>query len=153
MLPFQKKNIFFVVDCTLFKNCNCVFMFSFKGFLQVWARESAVDVHVHGIDVMSRLEGRIYEVRLPDGSILTVDPLLTQVKIISKQSQVGKTQGLCHSGDQCQSAECLFTTWRYVCFRLIFWVRFIRCHVSKMTIQFIVFWVLKFLVEVKKRSH
>ena len=45
-------------------------MFSFKGFLQVWARESAVDVHVHGIDVMSRLEGRIYEVRLPDGSIL-----------------------------------------------------------------------------------
>ena len=105
---------------SVYANFNCVFMFSFKGFLQVWARESAVDVHVHGIDVMSRLEGRIYEVRLPDGSILTVDPLLTQVKIISKQSQVGKTQGLCHSGDQCQSAECLFTTWRYVCFRLIF---------------------------------
>ena len=82
-----------------------------KGFLQVWAKESAVDVHVHGIDVMSRLEGRIYEVRLPDGSILTVDPLLTQVKIISKHSQVGKTQGLCQ--DQCQTAECLFTTWRY----------------------------------------
>ena len=82
------------------------------GFHQVWAKESSVDVHVHGIDVMSRLEGRIYEVRLPDGSILTVDPLLTQVKIISKHSQVGKTQGLCQ--DQCQTAECLFKTWRYV---------------------------------------
>ena len=81
-----------------------------KGFLQVWAKESALDVHVHGIDVMSRLEGRIYEVRLPDGSILTVDPLLTQVKIISKQSQVGKTHGLCH--DACQTSDCLFKAWR-----------------------------------------
>ena len=88
-----------------------------KGFLQVWAKESALDVHVHGIDVMSRLEGRLYEVRLPDGSILTVDPLLTQVKISSKQSQVGKTQGLCHH--QCQTglgdsgcSNLLFKAWR-----------------------------------------
>ena len=26
-----------------------------KGFLQVWAKESVTDVHIHGIDVMSRL--------------------------------------------------------------------------------------------------
>lgn len=81
-----------------------------KGFLQVWAKESSDDVHIHGIDVMSRLEGRIYEVGLPDGSILTVDPLLTQVKIISKHSQVGKTRGLCHL--QSQDDQDFFNSWR-----------------------------------------
>ena len=68
-----------------------------KGFLQVWAKESALDVHVHGIDVMSRLEGRIYQVRLPDGAMLTLDPLLTQVNIMAKQSLVEETQGLCRA--------------------------------------------------------
>ena len=81
-----------------------------KGFLQVWAKESPGDVQVHGIDVKSRLEGRIYQVGLPDGSILTVDPLLTQVKISSKQSHVGKTQGLCNS--DCKDSDCLFNAWR-----------------------------------------
>ena len=62
----------------------------------------------------STLEGRMYEVRLPDGSYVTVDPLLTQVKIISKKSQIGKTLGLCQdSADpKCHSAECLIRTWR-----------------------------------------
>ena len=81
-----------------------------KGFLQVWAKEAPGDLHIHGIDVKSRLEGRIYQIRLPDGSILTVDPLLTQVKISSQQSHVTKTQGLCQ--DKCTDAECLFTNWR-----------------------------------------
>ena len=66
-----------------------------KGFLQVWAKES-LDVHVHGIDVMSRQEGRIYEVRLPDGAIITLDPLLTQLKIVTKENNIGNVQGLCH---------------------------------------------------------
>ena len=56
----------------------------------------------------------MYEVRLPDGSYVTVDPLLTQVKIIAKKSQIGKTLGLCQdSADpKCHSAECLIRTWR-----------------------------------------
>ena len=83
------------------------------GFLQVWAKESVTDVHIHGIDVMSRLEGRIFEIGLPDGSYVTVDPLLTQVKIIAKKSQIGKTLGLCQDTDPaCQTAECLIRTWR-----------------------------------------
>ena len=69
------------------------------------------------LDVKSRLEGRMYEVRLPDGSFITVDPLLTQVKIIAKKSQIGKTLGLCQDADRaCQSGECLIRTWRYVHF-------------------------------------
>ena len=64
--------------------------------MQVWAKESSEElVQIHGIDVVSRFEGRVYEVSLPDGSLLTVDPLLTQVKIVSLASQAGHVRGLC----------------------------------------------------------
>ena len=56
-------------------------------------------MQIHGMDVVSRLEGRIYEVSLPDGSLLTLDPLLTEVKIISMVSQIGNVKGLCHDSN------------------------------------------------------
>ena len=80
-----------------------------KGFLQVWAKES-LDVHVHGIDVMSRLEGRIYEVRLPDGAIITLDPLLTQLKIVTKENNIGSVQGLCHQQPSASPASLRFSS-------------------------------------------
>lgn len=110
--------------CNLRPNCLCAlairsktmavyFDRCTKGFLQVWAKESLQDVHIHGIDVISRLEGRMYEVRLPDGAILTVDPLLTQVHISSKHSQVSSANGLCQDQDEtCQGPQCLFSQWR-----------------------------------------
>ena len=102
------ENIFYEISPT-FKSLSLFHI----GFLQVWAKESVTDVHIHGIDVMSRLEGRIFEIGLPDGSYVTVDPLLTQVKIIAKKSQIGKTLGLCQDTDPaCQTAECLIRTWR-----------------------------------------
>jgi hypothetical protein len=71
---------------------------------------------------VSKLEGRIYEVRLPDSSVLTVDPLLTQVKITAKQSIVGTAHGLCQDQQQVEPAttscdgntdDCHLETWRW----------------------------------------
>ena len=83
------------------------------------------------LDVKSRLEGRMYEVRLPDGSFITVDPLLTQVKIIAKKSQIGKTLGLCQDADRaCQSGECLIRTWRYVHFFIYLFIYFLKMGIT-----------------------
>ena len=69
---------------------------------------------------MSRLEGRIYEVRLPDGAIITLDPLLTQLKIVTKENSIGNVQGLCQqqqrgfSGAASATKAGNLTAWRYV---------------------------------------
>lgn len=65
-----------------------------KGFLQVWATESA-EPQIHGMDVVSQDEGRIYQVELPGGLSVELDPLLTQVKVLSSKSSNLGTGGIC----------------------------------------------------------
>lgn len=118
--------------CNLKKLCHCIvtvrvedaaiaFDICSKGYLQVWAMNRNGKVSSksfpEGLKLHSIDEGRAYQVVLPSGTVVSLRPYLSDVRIIPSSSDLSSISGLCGALGRnprtgLQGNDLLYNKWR-----------------------------------------